>query len=436
MVYRRLERSKQPAGAELMTARNQGAGHTPGAPAKDDQHVELELEISAIAHGGHCVARSKDGQVVFVRHALPGEHVLARVTKGSPGDRYIFADAIEIRTSSPDRVKPRCPLAHPGGCGGCDFQHVDIAAQRRLKAEVVREQLSRLGGVELPVEVQPVPGDEDGLRWRTRVEFAVSRDGRPGLHPQRSKAVIPLTDCPIARREIIETGVLAQRWPRSRAVDVVAPSNGAAVAVALPHGLADSPTVHESVEGRLWSGDFDVDARGFWQVHPGAAAAFVDHVLDNLLPQPGERALDLYAGVGVFARALADYVGPQGAVLAIESDARAVELLRAATKGREEVEARAGRVEHELAPLVQGGDKVDLVVLDPPRSGAGKGVIGAICGMRPRAVAYVACDPAALGRDVAYAAEAGYAVASVSGFDAFPMTHHVETIAVLVPVGE
>lgn len=414
-----------------MTGRNRRAGPTRGPSPKDDRYVELELQIGAIAHGGHCVARSEDGQVVFVRHTLPGEHVLARVTKGSLGDRYVFADAIQIRTPSADRVEPRCPVAHPGGCGGCDFQHVDIAAQRRLKAEVIREQLSRLGGVDMPVEVQAVPGDEDGLRWRTRMEFAVSRDGIPGLHPQRSNDVIPLHDCPIARREIVQTGVLGQRWPRSRGVDVVLPSRGAAVAVALPQGLADSPTVHESVEGRRWSGDFEVDARGFWQVHPGAAATFVDHVLDMLEPQPGERALDLYAGVGVFARALADYVGPHGAVLAIESDAAAVESLRAATTGREEVEARVGRVERELAPLIEGGDEVDLVVLDPPRSGAGKEVMEAICGMRPRAVAYVACDPAALGRDVGYASAAGYAVVSVSGFDAFPMTHHVECIALL-----
>ncbi|WP_226913364.1 class I SAM-dependent RNA methyltransferase [Gephyromycinifex aptenodytis] len=395
--------------------------------------MELELEVGPIAHGGHCVARAEDGQVVFVRHTLPGEQVLARVTKGSPGDRFVFADAIEIRTPSPDRVEPRCPVAHPGGCGGCDFQHVDIAAQRRLKAEVVREQLARLGGLDVPVQVRPVPGDQEGLRWRTRVEFAVARDGRAGLHPQRSKRVLPLQDCPIAHPDIIATGVLDQRWPRSRSVDVVAPSEGPAVAIAVPQGLPDSPTVRESVRGALWSGEFDINARGFWQVHPGAGATFVDHVLELLSPQPGERALDLYAGVGVFARALADQVGAEGAVLAIESDVRAVDSLLAAMAGRSELEARVGRVEHELAPLVEGGDDVDLVVLDPPRSGAGREVIEAICGMHPRAIAYVACDPAALGRDVAYARQAGYEVSSVQGFDAFPMTHHVETIAHFVP---
>lgn len=394
---------------------------------------EHELEVGPVAHGGHCVGRTQDGQVVFVRHSLPGERVRARVTKGAPDDRFVFADAVEILEPSPDRVPVRCPVAGPGGCGGCDFQHADLQAQRRLKEAVITEQLSRLGGVDLPVTVHPVPGDDDGLRWRTRVEFAVGRDGRAGLHPHRSHRVIPLDDCPIACEEIIATGVLSRRWPRARSVDVVAPSAGEAVTVAVPQGLPSTPTVRERVDAIGWSGDFEVNARGFWQVHPGAAATFVDHVLAALEPRPGERALDLYAGVGVFARALADRVGADGAVLAIESDARAADALDRAAQDREELEVRVGRVEHELAPLVEGGDEVDLVVLDPPRSGAGRQVVEALTGMRPRAIAYVACDPAALGRDVAHAAATGYEIASVTGFDAFPMTHHVETIAILTP---
>ncbi|MDO5626751.1 MAG: TRAM domain-containing protein [Mobilicoccus sp.] len=397
--------------------------------------AEAEIDLTDIAHGGHAVGRV-EGQVVFVRHGLPGERVLARVIKGREGDRFVFADAIEVQRASEHRVEPRCPVSGPGGCGGCDFQHVDLAHQRDLKSQVLTTQLSRLAGLDVEVPVLPVPGDEDGLRWRTRVEFAVDADGRAGLRPQRSHDVIPLTDCPIATREVIDTGVLEETWEGMRAVDVIAPSEGDALAVPIPEDDPhDVPEIYvaERVAGQRWKGVFEVHARGFWQVHPGAAATFTDHVLDRLDPRPGERALDLYAGVGLFARALADAVGEDGAVLAVESDERACAALESEVADLPQVEVRAGDVGRELEPLVEGGDEVDLVVLDPPRSGAGRAVMVDLCQMSPRAIAYVACDPAALARDVAIASEHGYELADVTGFDAFPMTHHVEAIALLRP---
>lgn len=403
--------------------------------------AESEVDLTDIAHGGAAVGRV-EGQVVFVRHGIPGERVRIVVTKGREGDRFVFADAVEVVSASEHRVEPRCPVAGPGGCGGCDFQHVSLEHQRQLKASVIRTQLQRLARIERDVEVRPVPGDEDGLRWRTRVEFAVDEAGRAGLRPQRSHDVIPLTDCPIARRAVIDTGVLERAWPGVGSVDVVAPSVGEPVVVPVPV-KGEEPTeeqlaaadryVVEHVEGERWQGDFEVTARGFWQVHPGAAATFVDRVLTMLDPRPGERALDLYAGVGLFARALADAVGEDGAVLAVESDERAAAALALEASDVDQLEVRAGKVEWELAPLVDGGDEVDLVVLDPPRAGAGREVVTDICAMGPRAVAFVACDPAAFARDVATASECGYDLADVVAYDAFPMTHHVETIGLLVP---
>ena len=134
----------------------------------------LELEVGAIAAGGGCVARAPDGKVVFVRHSLPGERVRAQVTASTSS--YLRADAVEILGPSPDRVEPPCPHAGPGRCGGCDFQHVEIGAQRRLKAFRIAEQLERLAGMDLDVEVEPVPGDTAGLGYRSRVRVAV--DGR------------------------------------------------------------------------------------------------------------------------------------------------------------------------------------------------------------------------------------------------------------------
>ena len=354
------------------------------------------------------------------------------ITEGGEDSRFLRGDAVEILTASPHRVDRPCPYAGPGRCGGCDFQHASLAYQRDLKAAVVREQFSRLAGIDVEVTVEPLPGDEDGLRWRSRVEFAVDDEGRAGLRKHRSHEIISVADCLIADRRIVESGVLDITWTGYSGVDAVAPDDPQGVVlVAFPGGLEQS--VGQRVEISGWSGEFRVDARGFWQVHPGAAPTFVSHVLDSLAPEPGERVLDLYAGAGLFAAALADAVGPSGSVLAVEGDRRAVGHGGANTASRPWVEWRQGRVDRVIRPLVAQQIHADLVVLDPPRSGAGRDVCRDIAALTPRAIAYVACDPAALARDTAYLQSGGYRLASLRAFDAFPMTHHVECVGVFAP---
>ncbi len=395
---------------------------------------DFETQIGKVAHGGHCVARH-DGRVVFVRHALPGETVRVLITDGRAGDRFLLGDAVEVIEASPHRVTPACPFSGPGRCGGCDWQHCELSYQRELKAAVVAEQFQRLAGVGLDVTVEALPGDTDGMRWRTRTEFAIDASGVAGLHPHHRREVIPVQDCLISTRRVIETGVLGRRWPMASSVDVVdASGEEQAVMVPLPSRDSTVPHVTERVDTGDWSAEFRLSARGFWQVHPQAAATFVSHVRRELAPQPGERALDLYAGVGLFALALADAVGPSGAVLAIESDAHAMADAKSNLRLRPEIELRRGKVDRALKPLVRQGIRTDLVVLDPPRTGAGKSVIKDIAALAPRLIAYVACDPAALARDVAYARHAGYGIRSVRAFDAFPMTHHMECIAILEPL--
>ncbi|NNM45177.1 class I SAM-dependent RNA methyltransferase [Knoellia koreensis] len=428
---------------------------------------EVELDVGPVAHGGFCVARH-EGRVVFVRLALPGERVLARVTEAREGQRFVRAEAVEVLTPSPHRVPPPCRYAVPGQCGGCDFQQADVAYQRDLKAAVVREQLERLAGLHrdlvhgLVVEPLPVPAEAQGempsgLGWRTRVEFAVDEAGVPGLHRYRSHEVVPVDTCLIADPRVLATGVLGRTWPGERAVDVVAPSVGEVVEVPVPSdpgAPVASPTVTEAVAAQGFSGNFEVSARGFWQVHPGAAATFVDVVLELLDPQPGETALDLYAGVGLFAAALASRVGETGRVVAVESDAsatRAAEGNLAAYPSTLVVGARVDDAFGVARPARKGAARqratrqrklrrnpllpptADVVVLDPPRTGAGRGVCGQVAGLGARAIAYVACDPAALARDTAYLRERGYALRALRAFDAFPMTHHVECIALFAP---
>ncbi len=399
--------------------------------------------------------------MLFVRHTLPGERVVARVTEGREGDRFLRADAVTVVTASPDRVARRCPVSGPGQCGGCDWQHVSLDAQRRLKADVVREQLHRLAGLDVDLVVEAAPGEDerDGLDWRTRVRFAVTPDGRLGLRRHRSHEVVAVATCPIAHPQVDGTGVTAQTWRHAEAVDVVVPSGEGhePLVVVEPAGARRPPLPPvtgslavageggrlDRVAGRTWvgehvvTGSFDRELRvtgaGFWQVHPHAAATLVGAVLAALDPQPSEQVLDLYSGVGLFASALGERVGDQGAVLAVEGDERAVRDARRNLHDLPGVGITAGRVDRVLASLLPTGLQADLVVLDPPRTGAGRTVVEQVCSLRPRAIGYVACDPAALARDVAFAAGHGYRLAGVRAFDLFPMTHHVECVALLVP---
>ncbi len=174
----------------------------------------------------------------------------------------------------------------------------------------------------------------------------------------------------------------------------------------------------------------EVAADGFWQPHVNAPRTLVECVLEMLEPRPGESVLDLYAGVGLFAAFLAHLVGPDGSVVAVEGDRAASRHSQANLASYPWARSVPGRVDRVLH---RGVGTADLVVLDPPRVGAKRQVVRAIAALEPRAVAYVACDPAALARDIGYFAEQGYALADLRAFDLFPMTHHIECVALLVP---
>ncbi|MET0422977.1 MAG: TRAM domain-containing protein [Actinoplanes sp.] len=420
---------------------------TPELLVDDDlvQGDRVELTVGAPAHGGHCVARigGPHGRVVFVRHALPGERVTAEITELHKG--FLRADAVQIHQPSPDRVEPPCPFAHPGGCGGCDLQHVDGEAQLRWKGEVVAEQLRRLAGLDLQVRVEPLgTGSERLLGWRTRVRYAVDATGRAGLLQHRSHQVVPIDRCRIAHPAVQELDLLKREWAEEDALEAVASGSGDVVVLARTAGgalPADDPAeapalgsgrrvrltgpaeVVEIAAGRR----FRVRPEGFWQVHPAAADTLTGAVLEMLRPAAGEVAWDLYGGAGLFAAALAERTGAPA--LLVEGSPIGVAAARA-NLGDLDVDVVQSRV--DLA-LRRRTDPVDLVVLDPPRAGAGSRVVRDIVAAGPRAVAYVACDPASLARDIATFRSLGWELAELRAFDCFPMTQHVECVALLLP---
>jgi tRNA/tmRNA/rRNA uracil-C5-methylase (TrmA/RlmC/RlmD family) len=380
-----------------------------------------------------------EGRVVFVRHTLPGERVVALVTEDRGGG-FCRADAVRVLTPSPDRVEPPCPHAGPGKCGGCDWQHATADAQRALKAAVVREQLARLAGLpNVPVTVEPLPGGL--LGWRSRVRFAVDPAGRTGLRRHRSHELERVAHCPLGTDAVAATGAGERTWPAGAEVEVVGTGPTILLGAAAdedPRAAAGGTVVEgpDRVREHAAGRDWELAAAGFWQVHPAAPDTLGRCVLDLLAPAPGETALDLYAGAGLFAGLLAEAVGPSGRVLAVEADRRAAADARAnlapaaGSRGAEAV-VREARV---TVGLLGGlGLRPDVAVLDPPRAGAGPDVLTALLALRPRAVAYVSCDPAALARDLRAALHAGWRLARLRAFDCFPMTQHVETVALLEP---
>ena len=425
----------------------------------------VEVLVGEAVHGGWCVGRltaAGDGPVVFVRHALPGELVKASVTQVTA--RLLRAEVAEVLRPSADRVAPPCPYAGPGGCGGCDWQHASLPAQRRLKGQVVEQQLRRIAGLDAPVTVEALPepgsepGQESGLGWRTKVRFAVGRAGEVGFYRHRSHVVVPVDRCAIAHPLVEGAGATGRLWPGAEYVEIsVAPVAGdVSVDVArrparrgpgIPGGRdagsgpdgpigrsrRDRPAgrlrfLTRRAAGRTWR----VAPDGFWQVHPAAADVLAEAVLAALSVRPGETALDLYCGAGLFAGVLAGAVGPGGTVIGIEQDPAAVRDARANLRESPWARIHRGDAADVLSRIGLGG--AGVAVLDPPRAGVSRDLITRLTGGESlRRIGYVSCDPATLARDLREFGERGWRLEGLRAFDAFPMTHHVELLASLAP---
>lgn len=406
--------------------------------------MRFDLEVGAPAAGGACVGRAPDGRVVFVRHALPGERVTVEVT--SQTSNFLRADAVEVLQASPDRVAAPCPYAHPGGCGGCDWQHAALPAQRAMKAQLISEHLLRIAGLERRVPVEQAPGAPDGLGWRSRIQFAVSEDGRPGLRRHRSHELEHVDRCLIAAPGVQAVGAERRRWHASAAVQVASTDDGSQRVVGISRRGRARPIVPEVDAGIALDGvgirtphglchlvggrRFQVATGGFWQVHVGAAELLVEAVLQALQPRPGDRVLDLYAGAGLFAAHLGEAVGAPGSVLAVESVPRACADAARNTADLPQVRIRTATVD---AALVARSAPIDLVVLDPPRAGAGQQVAAALAGCGARRVAYVSCAAASFARDARVLLDAGWSLVSLRAFDLYPMTEHVELLGLFEP---
>lgn len=427
----------------------------------------LDLDITDVAHGGVFVARH-DNRVVFVPDVIPGERVRVRLTDVAKSS-FWRAEAIEVLDASPHRQShvwsaadiSHAPEERPGGA---DFGHIALGHQRELKQRVLEDALRRFGGIPDPVvTLRGLDGESaDGTRWRTRVSLHVDHDGRIGPFAARTHRVIEVPDLPLATAEIEDVARGLDGFEPGR-IDLVQPTDGS-VRVILrpeieraprpPRGKKGSrpaprpprpradPTAQEIVSETVGGRAFQVDAGGFWQVHRLAAAALTDLVRgafsgDDRI-DPEAQHLDLYGGVGLFAATLADLAGPSAKVTSVESDPRATEHAGENLAQWVGAGAETGRVDRWLTDYAASASTRDrgrlrrgVVLLDPPRAGAGRQVVESIAGLAPATVVYVACDPVALARDISTFATLGYRPERIDALDLFPNSHHIEAVAVL-----
>jgi 23S rRNA (uracil1939-C5)-methyltransferase len=422
----------------------------------------LDLTVDKGVYRGLGLARH-EGQVVFVPRGLPGERVRARVEKVGRG--FVRAGAEAVLAPAPDRRGPPCPLFER--CGGCAYQHLDYPAQLRLKESVLRESLARAGAPwDGPIEVVASP--ETG--WRTRVRFhlqQVAGEWRLGLHEEGTHRVVDLETClqvapsllaaargllgglaaqPALARRVSEA-ILAESGDGSARVAALVwegdPADGSALAAlgtTAPWltglglatagdggryvGLSGSPYVESDAAGLRYR----AHVLSFFQANRALLGPLVERVRE--LSRGSGPVLDLFAGVGLFALALAD---DAPSVIAVEQDARSAEDAEANREraGLANVRIVRADVADALAALPAAG--AERVVLDPPRSGAGPETAHRIAARRPESVVYVSCDPPTLGRDLAAFASSGYVPERVALFDLFPDTFHLETVVRLIP---
>ncbi len=397
----------------------------------------LTLRLGGPAAGGTCVAHGA-GSTWFVRGGLPGELVTARVTNKVRRGRLGFASVEEVLEPSPFRVIPPCALA--GVCGGCDLQHVAADYQPIWKAEVLRDQLLRIGGIthigDAPLaEALPTVTPLRVLGWRTRFAVDTNAAGDACFHAPRSSDLVPVANCPVVADALQD--LFAHDWPADVRVHASESLAGPTVAplptdVGVPVGWRSATTVTRRAGGRSWR----VATDGFWQSHTDAADILVAAVAASLgfasAPAGHGRTnlVDLYSGVGLFAGTLVAS-GAFGQATAVDGDASAVRLARRNLHDLPAIQLVAADVKTWVVSTA--GQEVlaaaDAVVLDPPRIGAGPKVTQAVAESGASTICYVACDGASLARDAKQLVGTGWRFDGLDAFDLYGMSHHVEAVA-------
>ena len=409
----------------------------------------LELTVEKLVPGGDGFLRLPDGQALFVRGAAPGDRVRLRSVDKQRGT--LTTSDYDLLSPSPDRVTPECPVA--AACGGCDLMHLSRNSELSHKTSMLKEALERMAGVALTPD--PLTSSDASSGYRSRVRFHVGQHGKLGFFARGSHQLVEVPGCVVADPRINQALAsirrLARRFPdalggfsdvelRATRTDVIArfiPRDGIKPIAAEPFlralgkELRVAATEREAQalsERRSLTADVfvEIPADAFSQINVPVNRELVAAVVAGATARGLTSFCDLFAGVGNFALPLAR-LGLTGVMVERTPSAVLAAQRAAAEQGIAKLKARTADARRALADLVREGQRFDLVVLDPPREGAPE-VVAGIPGLSPRVVAYVACDPVTLSRDLKPLLAAGLVIKSVQAFDMFPRTHHFETL--------
>ena len=386
------------------------------------------------------MGRLEDGRAVFVSFGLPGERVRARLTEEKRG--FARAELVEVLEPSPQRIQPRC--LHFGLCGGCHYQHLPYEEQLKVKSEILRDQLTRIGRIENP-PVREMVASPSPWNYRNHVQFHLTGEGKLGYMTAGVPRVFAISECHLPE------GAINALWPQlefepGMDLERVSLRSGAGeelmlvleaespeppeleieAGISAVHVFAENTVViagNEYMLMRVLDRDFKVSAPSFFQVNTAMAGKMVEHILDNLPVTPASTLLDIYCGAGLFSAFLAPKCGR---LIGVESSVSACEDFAYNLDEFENVELYEGLAE-DVVPHLEAAP--DIVLLDPPRAGLEKRVVDGLLRLNPQVIAYVSCDPSTLGRDAARLINVGYRLRDVTPFDLFPQTFHIESIS-------
>jgi len=401
----------------------------------------ITLKIEKPVFGGDCLARLPDGRAIFVPFTLPGETVRVEITEEKK--RFARGKLVEVIESSPDRIEPRC--IYFGVCGGCQYQHLGYTKQLTLKENLLKDQFQRIGKMD-NAPIQSIIPSLHPFNYRNHVQFHLSQDGTLGYVHSDKKHLLPVNECHLPQETINKLWPLINMEPDSGIYRMGIRQDSYHDLMVVLEGEDPKPSefsldipvsvVYTPHDSRLTvlAGDdhlnytlldhpFQVSARSFFQVNTPIAESMIRFLLDNLIFNQSMKVLELYAGVGLFSAFIAEKVEY---LTAVESSGSACHDFTVNLAEYDNVSLYEAEAE-EVLPSFK--TPFDLLIVDPPRSGLAPVVHDALENISPQQIVYISCDPATLARDARKIIHKGYKLISVTPFDQFPQTAHIETIS-------
>ena len=377
----------------------------------------IEVRIEKIVPGGHGLAFA-EGLTLFVDLAVPGDRLQVRLReiKG----KIAFAEIDSIIEPAAARIEPPCPYV--GTCGGCNFQQMTYSAQLDAKVAIIRDCLHRIGKFEYEAEI-PIIASPVEFQYRLRAQWHINGVSHEiGYYRRNSRDLIAIDHCPILTPELDDTLQRVRSeidwtkfWPDKGAIDAAC-GDGQSVSLHSDEAGLQADEISFSAAGEKYQFAADV----FFQGNKFLVDKLIETAVGDV---SGDKALDLYSGVGLFTLPLARRFKR---VTAVEEYGPATEYSRKNASTFDNIQIVEKPVGRFLAEYSK--DNVDFALLDPPRSGTEKQTVLDLIRIRPKVVSYVSCDPSVLARDLRRFRDSGYRVDSITAVDLFPQTHHVETI--------